>query len=43
MFTDETTLFVSDFNKQNLFETINEELSKVGTWFIANKLSLNFS
>ena len=43
MFTDETTFFISDFNKQNLFETINEELSKVGTWFIANKLSLNIS
>ena len=29
--------------KKNLFETMNEELRKVATWFKTNKLSLNIS
>ena len=28
---------------ENLFETMNEELREVTTWFKANKLSLNIS
>ena len=43
MFADYTNLFISDFNKKNLFETMNEELRKVATWFKTNQLSLNFS
>ena len=43
MFTDDTNLFISDSNIENLFETMNEELRKVANWFKANKLSLNIS
>ena len=39
MFADYTNLFIS--YSINLFETMNEELRKVATWFEANKLSLN--
>ena len=41
MFADDTNLFISDSNIENLFETMNEELRKVATWFKANQLSLN--
>ena len=43
MFADDTDLFTSDLNIENLFETISEELRKVATWFKANNLSLNIS
>ena len=43
MFADDTNLFIPDSNIENLFETMNEELRKVATWFKANKLSLNIS
>ena len=43
MFADDTNLFISDSNIENLFETMNEELKKVAKWFKANKLSLNIS
>ena len=43
MFADYTNLFISGFNKENLFETMNEELRKVATWLKTNKLSLNIS
>ena len=43
MFTDDTNLFISDSNIENLFEIMNEELRKVANWFKANKLSLNIS
>ena len=36
-------LFISDSNIENLFETMNDELRKVPTWFKADKLSLNIS
>ena len=42
MFADDTNLFISDFNIENLFETMNKELRKVANWFKANKLPLNF-
>ena len=29
MFADDTNLFISDFNIENLFERMNEELRKV--------------
>ena len=43
MFADDTNLFVSDCNIENLFETVNKELRKVANWFKANKLFLNIS
>ena len=43
MFPDDTNLFISDSNIENIFGTINEELRKVANWFKANKLSLNIS
>ena len=43
MFTDDTNLFISDSNIENLLETMNGELRKVPTWFKTNKLSLNIS
>ena len=43
MFTDDTNLFISDSNIENLFEIMNEELRKVAIRFKANKLSLNIS
>ena len=43
MFADDTNLCISDSNIENLFETMNEKLRKVATWFKANKLSLNIS
>ena len=33
MFTDDTNLFISDTNIENLFETVKEELRKVAIWF----------
>ena len=41
LFTDDTNLFCSDNNIRTLFETANQELSKINDWFLANKLSLN--
>ena len=43
MFAEDTNLFLSDSNIENLFETMNEELRKVATWFKASKPSLNIS
>ena len=43
MFADDTNLCISDSNIEKLFETMNEKLRKVATWFKANKLSLNIS
>ena len=43
MFADDTNLFISESNIENLFETMNEELRKVANWFKASKLSLNIS
>ena len=41
MFADDTNLFFSNCNIPVLFATINNELSKISQWFLANKLSLN--
>ena len=43
MFADDTNLFISDSTMENRFETINEELRKLATWFKANKLFLSIS
>ena len=41
MFADDTNLFYSHKNIENLFFTMNNELVKIKEWFKANKLSLN--
>ena len=41
LFADDTTIFLSDTNAQNLEETLNNELARVSEWLVANKLSLN--
>jgi len=41
LFADDTNLFHSDKNIQNLFNTVNSELSSLSNWFKANKMSLN--
>ena len=43
MFADDTNLFISDSNIENLPETVNGGLRKVAIWFKASKLSLNIS
>ena len=41
MFADDTNLFFSHHDIKTLFITVNNELSKIMQWPIANKLSLN--
>ena len=41
MFANDTNLFCSHKNIENLFFTMNNELAKINEWFKANKLSLN--
>jgi len=41
MFADDTNVFMSDSSLLELINRLNVELAKVGTWFKANKLSLN--
>ena len=41
MFVDDTNVFMSDCSLPELINKLNVELAKVGTWFKANKLSLN--
>lgn len=41
MFADDTNLFFSDSNLNNLIEVVNSELDKISLWFKLNKLSLN--
>ena len=43
LFADDTTLQINGQNLEDLFQTANEELSKISTWFQANKLTLNIS
>ena len=40
MFADDTNLFYSHHNINELFTTVNKELQKLGDWFTSNKLSL---
>ncbi len=42
-FADDTTIFLSDPNLQNLFQMANIEMNKLYAWFYSNKLSLNAS
>ena len=41
MFADDTNLFYSNQNLNDLFATVNSELECINQWFKANKLSLN--
>ena len=41
LFADDTKLFCSDSNIKAVFEIVNQELSQINDWFLANKLSLN--
>ena len=41
LFADDTNLFYSSTNLKHLENIVNVELSRVSTWFQANKLSLN--
>ena len=43
MFANDTNLFISNSNIEYLFETMNDQLRKVATWFKANNLSVNIS
>ena len=40
-FADDTTVFLSDFSPNTLFDRANKALDDVFNWFCANKLSLN--
>ena len=42
-FADDTNIFYSHKNFHSLITTLNSELSKVSSWFICNKLSLNIA
>ena len=42
-FADDTTIYYSSPNQNELFQKVNEELIKLYDWLCANKLSLNIS
>ena len=42
LFADDTNIFFSHKNINYLEKTVNEELSKLNNWCVANKLSINF-
>jgi len=41
MFADDTNIFISGCNLENLVLTANNELKEISNWFAANLLSLN--
>ena len=43
LFADDTNIFYSHKNFHSLITTLNLKLSKVSSWFICNKLSLNIA
>ena len=43
MFSDDTNLFISGINVDDLFSDMNCELNKIYIWFKANKLSPNLT
>ncbi len=43
LFADDTSAFIIGLNYADLFQIMNEELSKLSGWFQVNKLSLNIS
>ena len=42
-FADDTNLFISGINVDDIFSDMNCELNKISLWFKANKLSLNLT
>ena len=43
LFADDTNIFYSDHDINNLCTTMSNELDKLHAWFTVNKLSLNIS
>ena len=43
MFADDTSLFISGINVDDLFYDMNCELNKISLWFKVNELSQNFT
>ena len=43
LFADDTSIFYSHKNLKNVEITLNNELTKISEWLIANKLTLNVS
>ena len=43
LYADDTSLFISDNDLIRASNCINSELHKINSWFVANKLLLNFS
>ena len=43
MFADDTNLFLSGINLDDLFSDMNWELNKISLWFKANELLLNLT
>ena len=43
LFADDTNIFISHKDLEPLIQIINSEISRLNSWFIANKLSLNLS
>jgi len=43
LFADDTNIFISGQNLQQLLDLITSEFIKIKQWFDTNKLSLNFS
>jgi len=41
LFADDTNVFYSHSSWQELIRVVNGKLSKIATWFAANKLTLN--
>ena len=41
MFADDTSIFYTNDDLNNLNDTLNSELTSLNSWFKANKLSLN--
>ena len=43
LFADDTNLFISDANTDNLYNIINVEMTKISLWFKVNKLKININ
>lgn len=43
LFADDTNIFLADISLEKLLDNVKNEMSKLQSWFISNKLSLNLS
>ena len=43
MYADDTTIYVSSVSTAELYAKVNNDLTRVRDWLLANKLSLNFT